>query len=56
MPVNLENSAEATGLAKVRFYFNPQKGMPKIPQTTTQLHSSPNASIVMLKILQAGFQ
>ena len=30
--------------------------MPKNAQTTTQLHSSHNASKVMLKILQARFQ
>ena len=38
---NLENSAVATGLEKVRFHSNPkERQMPKNAQTTTQLHSS----------------
>ena len=41
MPVNLENSAVATGLEKVHFSFQSQrKAMPKNVQTTAQLHSS----------------
>ena len=41
MSVNLENSAVATGLEKVRFSFQSQrKAMPKNAQTTAQLHSS----------------
>ena len=42
MPLNLENSAVATGLEKTgQFSFQPQrKVMPKNAQTTTQLHSS----------------
>ena len=41
MPANLENSAVATGLEKVSFHSNPEKGqrMPKNVQTTAQLHS-----------------
>ena len=41
MPADLENSAAATGLEKVSFHSNPQKGqrMPKNVQTITQLHS-----------------
>ena len=40
MPVNLENSAVATGLEKVSFHSNPKKGNAKNAQTTTQLHLS----------------
>ena len=41
MPANLENSAVATGLEKVKFSFQSQrKATPKNAQTTTQLHSS----------------
>ena len=40
MPVNLENSAVATGLEKVSFHSNPKKGNAKERQTTTHLHSS----------------
>ena len=29
MPANLENSAEATGLEKISFHFNPKKGNAK---------------------------
>ena len=47
MPANLENSAVATGLEKVSFYYNPKKGnnkelhkkvlMNQIAKMTTQL-------------------
>ena len=45
MPANLENSDEATGLAKVTFHFNPKKAMSQSDsfnyiQTTAQLYSS----------------
>ena len=40
IPANMENSAVATGLEKVRFHSNPKKAMPNNAQTTTQLHSS----------------
>ena len=40
MPANLENSDEATGLAKVTFHFNPKKAMSQSVQTTAQLYSS----------------
>ena len=41
MAANLENSAVATGLEKVRFHSNhKKKAMAKNAQTTTQLHSS----------------
>ena len=40
MPANMENSAVTTGLEKVSFHSNPkERTMPKIVQTTTQLHS-----------------
>ena len=56
MPANLENSAVATGLEKVRFHSNPKKGNAKecLNYHTTALIS--HASKVMLKILQAGLQ
>ena len=44
MPANLENSAVATGLENVRFFFfffqSQRKAMPKNAQTIVQLHSS----------------
>ena len=41
MPADLENSAVATGLGKNQFSFQSQrKAMPRIAQTTAQLHSS----------------
>ena len=42
MPLNLENSAVATGLEKTgQFSFQPQrKVMPKNAQSTAQLYSS----------------
>ena len=56
MPVNLENSAVATGLEKVSFHCNPKEGqcqiMFKLPHNCTHLH----ASKVMLKILQVRVQ
>ena len=39
MPANLENSAVATGLEKVFSSQCQRKAMPKIVQTTAQLHS-----------------
>jgi len=39
MPANLENSAVATGLEKVFSSQSQRKAMPKIVQTTAQLHS-----------------
>ena len=54
MPANLENSAVAIGLGKIRFFFFPipNTGNTKNVQTTIQTH----ASKVMLKILQARLQ
>ena len=56
MPVNLENSAVATGLEKVNFHSNPKERqfqtIFKLPHNCTHLH----ASKVMLKILQVRVQ
>ena len=56
MPVNLENSAVATGLEKVSFHSNPKerqcKRMLKLPTIVLISH----ASKVILKILQAKLQ
>ena len=51
MPANLDNSAVATGLEKVRFYSNPKESS---SYHTIALIS--HASKVMLKILQARLQ
>ena len=51
MPANLENSAVATGLEKVSFYFNAKE--------CSNYHTIPlisHASKVMFKILQARLQ
>ena len=40
MPANLENSAVATGLEKVRFHSNPKERQCQNVHTTAQLHSS----------------
>ena len=52
MPPNLENSAVATGLEKVSFYYNPKESNAKLPHNCTILH----ASKVIIKILQEGLQ
>ena len=55
MLILLGNISPFTG--KGQFSFQSQrKAMPKNAQTTTQLHSSPVLSKVMLKILQARLQ
>ena len=57
MPANLENSAVATGLEKVRFHSNPKERqcqrMVKLPHNCTHLT---HHSKVMFKILQARLQ
>ena len=56
MSVNLENSAEVTGLEKVSFHSIPKKGSAK---ECTNYHTTvliSHASKVMLKILQARLQ
>ena len=56
MPANVENSAVATGLEKVRFHYNPKEGqcqrMFRLPHNALISH----ASKVMLKTLQARLQ
>ena len=57
MPVNLENSAMATGLEKVsQFSFqSPKKAMPKNVQTTTRLHSFHTLANKCSKFSKPGF-
>ena len=57
MPANLENSAVATGLEKVRFHSNPKER--QCQRMLKQCHIIAfisHASKVMLKILQARLQ
>ena len=56
MPPNLENSAVATGLEKVRFHSNPKKGNAKECSNYRTIALISHASKVMLKILQAKLQ
>ena len=56
MPANLENSAVATGLGKVRFHSNPKKGNAKECSNYCTIALISHASKVMLKILQARLQ
>ena len=56
MPANLENSAVATGLEKVSFYYNPKKGNNKECSNYRIIALISHASMVMLKILQARLQ
>ena len=56
MPVNLENSAVATGLEKVSFHFIPKKGNAKECLNCCTIVLILQASKVMLKILQARLQ
>ena len=54
MPVNLENSAAATGLEMVSFHSNPKE---KQYQRILKLpHNCTHLMLVMLKILQARLQ
>ena len=56
MPANLENSAVATGLEKVKFSFKSQrKAMPKNVQTISQLHSSHMLAKECSKFSTPGF-
>ena len=52
MPAKLENSAVATGLGKVSFLSSPKE----VQCQRMFIALIPQASSVMLKILQAGFQ
>ena len=56
MPANMENSAVATGLEKVRFHSNPKKGNTKKCSNYRTIALISHASKVMLKILQARLQ
>ena len=53
MLANLENSAKATGLAKVSFIRIPKKGNAKECGNCHTVSLIPHDSMVMLKILQA---
>ena len=56
MPVNLKNSAVATGLEKVSFHSNRKKGNAKECSNYHTIALISHASKVMLKILQAKLQ
>ena len=56
MPVNLETSAVATGLEKVRFHSNPKERQCQRMLKLQQIVLMSHASKVMLKTLQARFQ
>ena len=56
MPVNLENSAMATGLVMVSFHFSPKEGNAKECSNYRTIAHISHASKVMLKILQARLQ
>ena len=56
MPVNLENSAVATGLEKVSFHSSPKKGNAKECSNYCIIALISHASKAMLKILQARLQ
>ena len=53
MPTNLENSAVATGMEKVNFYFNPKDRQCKGCSNYHTIGLISHISKVMLKILQA---
>ena len=56
MPINLENSAVATGLEKVSFHYNPKEGQFQKCSYYCTIALISHASKVMLKILQARLQ
>ena len=56
MPANVENSAVATGLEKVRYHSNPKEGQCQRMFTLCTIRFISHASKVMLKILQARLQ
>ena len=56
MPVNLENSAVATGLEKVSFHSNPKERQCQECSIYHTIALISHASKVMLKILQARLQ
>ena len=56
MPANLENSAVATGLEEVSFYFNPKERHAKECSNYLTIALISHTSKVILKILQARLQ
>ena len=56
MPANLENSAVATGLEKVRFHSNPKERQYQACSNYHTIALISHASKVMLRILQARLQ
>ena len=56
MPANMENSAVATGLEKVRFHSNPKESNAKECSNYCTIALISHGSKVMLKTLQAKFQ
>ena len=56
MPADLENSAVATGLEKVRLHSNPNKGNAEECSNYCTIALISHASKVILKILQARLQ
>ena len=56
MPVNLENSAVATGLEKISFHSNPKERQYQRMLKYRTIALISHASKVMLKILQARLQ
>ena len=56
MPVNLENSAVATGWQRSVFISIPKKGNAKECSNYSTITFISHASKVMLKILEAGLQ
>ena len=56
MPANFENSAEATGLGKVSFHFNPKERQCKECSNYHKMALISHTSKVMLKILEARLQ
>ena len=56
MPVNLENSAVATGLEKVSFHSNPKERQCQRIFKILQIALISHASKVVLKVLQARLQ
>ena len=56
MPANLENSAVATGLEKVRFHSNPKEEQAKECSNYHTIVLLSHASKVMFKILPARLQ
>ena len=56
MPVNLENSALATGLENVSFHSNPKEGNAKECSNYCTISLISHAGKVMLKILKVRLQ